>query len=543
MESSTGPRPAPGTVELTVTALLVFLVALATRVVALGEAGMFDEYYHVLAARQWMTDGTFGSTLEGHYDRAAAFTLLVLLSMRTFGESLIAARLPSLLAGSLLPVVVYLGVRRIDPSRLPAFLAAGFVILDPWLLGLSQVARFYTLHALLFWIGVFALYAATKWDSPRRRRLLWAALAVAALAGAMHLQVVTVIGFGAVVAGLVLADMRWIASLVRRGTRSPLAILLVGLLAVIVAGGLWLERGVLLEMWRRFSSAPPWLAEQGSNVRYYHWLLLDNYAVWWALLPLGCVVAVLRRERLAIVCAVAFAVVFVTNSLAASQVPRYVAWALPFLFIVWALALAELLPLVVALCRRASRRLIGGRLASGVFALGIAGFLFLNTTGWMDTARAVNPIRPVAPYLASDWSLAAELLSPVLADGAIHVSTAGPPALYHTRRLDFEIGVNFLPGGAGGREFDVDRRLGRPVVTQVESFELLHACFPTGLVTAQVPAHWRVDWAVTPAVADWIVANTDPIPLPEGTGIRASRWTNGGSRAGAPECPVRHPES
>lgn len=538
--TNSSPRAGSST-ELALTALAVFVVALVVRLVALGDAGMFDEYYHVLAAQQWMTDGTFGSNVDGHYDRAAAFTLLVLLSMRAFGETLVAARIPALIAGSLLPLVIYLGIRRIDPARLPALLAAGFVIFDPYLLGLSQVARFYTLHALLFWIGVFALYAATKWESPLRRRILWSMLAVAAFTGALHLQIVTVIGFGAVVIGLVLADMRWILGVARRGGRSKLVLAGLALLVLLVVAGIWIERDTVMEMWRRFGWTPPWLEGQGGNVRYYHWFLQREYQAWWPLLPFACVVAVLRRRRLAIMSAVAFAVVFVTSSLAASQVPRYIAYALPFMFIVWGLALADLIPWIGRLCRRAARRLVGGRWATAPLAIGIAGFLVVTTPAWMKTLRAVNPIAPTPPYVASDWALAAELLAPVLAGETIHASTAGPPALYHTGRLDFEIGTNFLPGGSAGREFDIDRRLGRPVLTSPESFELLYACYESGLVTAQTP-HWREAWAIDDAAADWIVANAEAVPIPEDARIRAYRWTGGGSRSGDAACPPRHPK-
>ena len=53
---------------------LVFAIALAVRAPLAGQELSNDELYHVLAARQYLADGTFTLAHGAQYDRAADFT-------------------------------------------------------------------------------------------------------------------------------------------------------------------------------------------------------------------------------------------------------------------------------------------------------------------------------------------------------------------------------------------------------------------------------------------------------------------------------------
>ena len=139
---------------------LLFAAAVLIRLIDLDHLPRNDELYTVLAARGWLTDGV-PRIADGIYDRAELYTILVAQFFRVLGESLVVARLPSLLAGSGLVVAVFLWTRSVAGNA-AAWIAALFVCLSPLEIQLSQYARFYTLFGLLFWLGATGIYALVE---------------------------------------------------------------------------------------------------------------------------------------------------------------------------------------------------------------------------------------------------------------------------------------------------------------------------------------------------------------------------------------------
>ncbi|MGH6886717.1 MAG: glycosyltransferase family 39 protein, partial [Geminicoccales bacterium] len=85
---------------------------------------------------------------DGVYTRTPLFTIFLAQWLGLFGENLVVARLPSLIAGTALVVLVLLWTRAVAGS-LAAILAALLLALDPENLQISQWGRFYTLHCLM----------------------------------------------------------------------------------------------------------------------------------------------------------------------------------------------------------------------------------------------------------------------------------------------------------------------------------------------------------------------------------------------------------
>jgi hypothetical protein len=83
--------------------LALFFGSLLVRLINLGSPPEFDELYTVLAAQGCLVDGE-PQIAEGLYDRARLYTILVAVFFDWFGESLVVARIPSVIAGSLLVV-------------------------------------------------------------------------------------------------------------------------------------------------------------------------------------------------------------------------------------------------------------------------------------------------------------------------------------------------------------------------------------------------------------------------------------------------------
>ena len=93
-------------------ALILFLLALAVRLIHLARSPHRDELFHVMAALSLLADGDLSVDGGSPYNRAWSFTYLIAGLFRLFGESLVVARLPGVLAGAGLVAILFLWVRK-----------------------------------------------------------------------------------------------------------------------------------------------------------------------------------------------------------------------------------------------------------------------------------------------------------------------------------------------------------------------------------------------------------------------------------------------
>ena len=154
----------------------LFAASVLIRLVGLDHLPRNDELYTSLAASGWLADGV-PRIADGVYERAQLYTILIANFFAAFGNSLVVARLPSLIAGSLLVVAVFAWTRAVA-GGLPAWITALFLCLSPLSIQLSQYARFYTLQPLMFWLGAIGIYVLVE-----NRRRWQISLPIAAGAG------------------------------------------------------------------------------------------------------------------------------------------------------------------------------------------------------------------------------------------------------------------------------------------------------------------------------------------------------------------------
>src|SRR3546814_1274283 len=126
----------------------------------------------------------------------------------------------------------------------------------------------------------------------------------------------------------------------RLGQLVLLALVGLGVVAVAVL----LQTGMLAELFEMYRSTPLWGAEDKDNVQFYVRLFLNDYPTFWTLLPVAALIALARRPEPGRLCIVAFATAFVLHSFAGMKHERYIYYAMPFFFVIWGIALAELLP-------------------------------------------------------------------------------------------------------------------------------------------------------------------------------------------------------
>jgi len=512
-----------------VQAVAVGLLALGLRLMQLGAIPPdFDEFYHILAARSWLAEGALG-VADGTYDRAAAFTILVAGSMRAFGDGFAATRLPAALAGALWVVAVFAWTRK-RAGGTAAWVAGLLFALDPGAIHLSQIVRFYTLQGLCVWIGLTTIYALVEDRPPKRKALVLTAVAAVVWAFALHLQITSVVALLA--AGL------WAAWRVgprlhqvtppRLRTRWTAGLLVALLAAAIVA---ILSSDLLVELWRMYSQGPVWSTYRAEASRFYLRWFSTRYVVLWALFPVAAVLALTRFRAMAGFAITIFGIALLVQSLGAAKSERYLYYAMPFFFVVWGLAITRIAAgfralvdeSLVALPLLQSRP--RARAAATWLALtGLLLFAYRYNDAAAMTARMLVARGNERPYSQADWAAAAPTLRALRDSADVVVSSALLKTLYYLGEGQVGLSRTELADyDLKGRQFSVDPRTGRPMISERDALARVMACYRRGLLIIEKD-HWRRPDVVPGAVADYVVAHAEEVPVTPEWRIKAFRW-------------------
>ncbi|HET8650498.1 MAG TPA: glycosyltransferase family 39 protein, partial [Gemmatimonadales bacterium] len=274
--------------------LVLGVLALALRLVHLNHTPHYDEFFHVLAAQSWLRDHDFCiAQCRQPYTRGLLFTWLVIGAFKLGGISLVVARIPAVLAGTMWVLAVAAWTGRVG-GRSAGWLAGVLMLLDPGVLYLSQLARFYGLHALLFWLGAAALYFALTPGTGGRRRLGWLVACAVALLLAFSLQVTTLIGVAALALWAVLDQWRRIFDLLRHSRIAQVAAAIIIVIGVAVLIEFWIS-GKLAGLWRTYRWSTLWTRSEADNPKYFFNFFLEQYGWLWSLLPIAGLVALWSR--------------------------------------------------------------------------------------------------------------------------------------------------------------------------------------------------------------------------------------------------------
>jgi 4-amino-4-deoxy-L-arabinose transferase-like glycosyltransferase len=454
------------------------------------------------------------------------------------GESLVVARLPSLLAGSALVVAVFLWTRAVA-GNLAAWIAALFVCLSPLQIQLSQYARFYMLFGLLFWLGATGAYALVEQPVSRRSALLLALGSLACLALAFHLQPLTVVGVLALGVWLALVvALPWLADQRQRPRRLwTIAGLTAGLL--LIGSVLLVKSGMAVGFWERFRHAP--LHALPRNLPWFYQLeLIARWPTLWPIFPFVALFAVAIAPRAALFCCCVFITAFGLLSLAAMKHFVYIGFVLPFLFVVWAIALARAAgPLgqwLVATTDRAIAQVAPALSGRGMrWALIAASALFLVVSNGGPARTLLKPfgIALGADETSIDWRSAASALRPWIQQTGIVLTPNDMHALYYLGDYDLAVNPSRL-SEIPGDEFSLDPRTGRPVIGTAAALRLVISCYATGVLVAGA-TDYPPPWVGSEALAEVIKLEMSPIDLGGHPGLFAFHWNRSASTP-RPEC-------
>ncbi len=547
MQGESGAATEPGSRSADYRAVLelvlVAAIALAVRLVDLGHPPFIDEFHHLLAADSLLEKGTLTIHDGVAYTRGWPLTYLVAGFYAVFGQSLEVARWPAVLSGVLLVCLLFAWLRA-EAGRPAAWIGALLLCFSPIALYLSQWVRFYTLHALLFWLGCYGVYRLHTRPAPLRRRLLVGLATLAAFVAAFELQVTTVVGAGGVILFAALVQTPRLAAAARSKERRRFVV--IGALVALVAAMGLVGLGVVDWLLARARYVDAWALDRADNLRFYHWLLTEEYGFLWVLFPLTALFALTgRTRRLALLFVSVFGVAFVGHSLSAWKSERFLFYAMPAFFAVWALTAAEVAP-------RLWQRVVGGAHAAfehvpamssrpmiGLVVIAAAGFAFSGLPAY-TTTRVIYfegehwsppPDHRGERYRGHpDWERAAPALAAV--DDSVEVVVGQPDmkVIYYLGDVDYILAAGYLvsissPGAEPEfhPEFSMWPKVGRPLVSTPESIALIVGCYRTGLLVSEEHV-WGWRWAVPRATAEFIEQNLQPVELPSDTGILAFRW-------------------
>ncbi len=490
-----------------------------------------DEFYHMLAARGLLATGE-PRIAEGLYWRGYLFTRLVAASFRLLGESLVAARLPSVIATALLVLLLFLWVRR-EAGPIAAVLVAGLYAISPFAVEIAQFCRFYALQALAF-LGTTWLVVEVS-SRPARPAIQLIRLVAAAMLTvlALHLQPTTYLGLAALASWVVPA---LVLRLLKRSDLSRsvrLAWLVGGALLILGGAATAVASGKLAELWNLYREPQLFnLPMKGQFWFYYLWYLL-LYPTLWTSIGVLAIVAIVRAPLLGGVATVVFAVSFVLSSLGGSKGLRYIAYAQPFLFILWGVSIAALLPVVPTVLGRLAERLEGvlvafgaaARFTSRVLIGGACATVLLANPFWLRTASVLAdlPLGPETPD--TDWRRAAPVLVPLLRETAVVINTEELGPLFYFDRHDILFNPSKLAELPSGIRSDYarDPRTGRPVIGSLEALETVIRCSPSGLFLAPA-VHWRRPYLATPEAVDLLERLAEPVEMPPDSHVFVYRW-------------------
>jgi 4-amino-4-deoxy-L-arabinose transferase-like glycosyltransferase len=511
----------------------LFLGALLLYCVNLDDGlTVHDELHHILAARSLLETGE-PRIADGLYSRALLHTWLVAQSLRLFGDTLFAARLPSVVPMALLVMVLFVWLRA-SAGTAAAWTAAVLFAVSPYAVDYAQFVRFYALQMLAFLLAALALQKALQGSGGAPRRLALALAGLALLALAVEFQETTLIGVGGLAVWAVLAlGLPWLAdpAVPQRRKRAVLALLAgVGLAGLL---GLW-ATGQLETLWYRYRTTPLFNQPAADQFWYYHAWFLLYYPALWPATGLLALLALATAPRPALLALAVFATAFLVSSFAAAKAQRYLAYALPFLFALWGIGLAALGPAVRSGLTKLARGLgpalgiagrAGQRLGTGLVALAFL-VLVLANPAWLRTVSLLTDVTipPEEPHVR--WRLAVPVLAPLLAEAEVVLTTSELETLYHLGRYDLLISGSRrseLPFHER-HELGIDPRTGRPVLAEAATLARVMDCAASGIILS-VAHQWSRTFQADAAVKGLVEARAEPVPLPPRSRVLAWTWT------------------
>jgi hypothetical protein len=537
--TSTSHPSHENTRSLILQAVFLFLLALAVRWLGVSSNPVHvDELYHLLAGRSWAEEGTF-RMLDGEYLRGRGFTALTGYAFELFGRAdLFVARLPSILGGALLVTAIFVWLSR-RAGLVAGWAGALLFCFANYAIVYTQFTRFYSLQALLVWLGAIAVYAALATPT-LKKCLAWLVCALVTFLVALHFQITTAIAM------LALAVWGVIDLLSRREMRQCCVEMWRKAWVKLVVVLLLLAAAVVLakfsgELISEFRFTPRWAEPDRNNYLYYFFEFFFSMPLLSLFLPLAAVLAIARWPRPALFCLVMTVIPIVLQSLGGMKSSRYVFYAFPFWFALWGMAVAVLLPAlwrtvlegIAGLQRATSWPISAGmaRLLAGAVVFLILGSAIIAHPIYRETAKSLrreavavlhDPTRLTAPPPDLPWSDHSAKLQVALGHPSVLLVGDDFNAIAYLGDFDLLVNTHRTQDITPGGEYVLDPRTGRRAISTPENIAKIVECFPDGAFVVS-DSRWRTYIGVSDSAANAIEHLMEPYE-PAIPGFHIFKW-------------------
>ncbi|HSH73292.1 MAG TPA: glycosyltransferase family 39 protein [Methylophilaceae bacterium] len=511
-------------------AVVVFIISFVIRFIGGSVTPIqTDELYHLLASQSWVVNGSF-KILDGDYNRAGGFTVLIGLVSKMLGsDTMLVARVPSMVFGALLITLLFVWLSNIADRKV-AWAGTLLFFLAHFVIDISQFARFYALHALLILLASVIVYSIIA-EQRSYWRLLLAGIAIVI---AFHLQITTAIALMALVVWVLIDLACHYGHPILQNKKHWLWLIMLGISSLFIA---YFAVGNLLD---QFRYAPLWAVPAKNNVLFYYSDFRLRMPILWQLFPLAFIAALVRWPRPAFFCIIMFTVPMVIHSLGAMKSMRYVYYIWPYFFAIWGMATSVVLPAIFGVTKQGISALtnslrvnISGSLgdnAAIVSSVAIVTIALLGNSVYTDALREVghnlkrvayNPSFGMESPPDKPWTGQVTTLRESIRETSILVTADDLRTIRYLRPYDVLLNASVLSDVKTWKDFEVDFRTGRPVIASADAIEKVIQCYPDGVIL--VPeSRWRVPTGVTSQAADAIEKMT--VPLFSVTGFRIFKW-------------------
>jgi len=476
--------------RITFLTLACFALALVSRVALIDHPPIYDELYQILPAISWNENGTF-NVLDGLYTRAAMFSKLIATSFDLHGDfSVTAARfVPSAIPGAALVALMFGWTYR-TCGAVAGFITAGFMILWPNGIEVSQYVRFYALHGLLFVSSALLIYTALTRDLTLWLRGLMWAVALALMLATFKLQILTVLGVVAIAVWVALAfGPKWLREHPKLWW--VVGAVALGVVAVLFSGAM---NETLTWAWITYNWEP-WPRQDDTT--FYHRDFRDNYATFWPLFPVAALIALRANPLPASFCIALFSITFVLQSFGGLKNIRYLYATMPFFFVIWGIALQALLPVLWRFLRETASAILPEpvrQIGSLVCAIFVVLFLLGGNASVIRSAKLIAGLdqNRLLGKTRWQWSEAKQMMQPWIDKGALIVTSEEMRAVQNVG--DFDLAYNkprfsemLYSIGPDIQPFYKDFRTGRPIVGELSDMKNVISCEPIGVLIMDAP--------------------------------------------------------
>ncbi len=489
----------------------------------LYQAPRFDEFYHLLGARSWLTTGDYEIGQGGRYLKALPITYGVARLLQLFGDHLAVARLVGAIPTALLVILAYAWLF----SRVSAAVAliwTGFAVLSPFLMEVAAFTRWYGLIVLFSGIFLASLVEILLgWST--RSALLGPILGLTGSALVLAFIQLEVLGPLLLMAGVMLSYAVWHQASPRH-RRAIVAGACLGLVVILAIG---FVSGGIEELWRRYRWSIPWSEEHKNEVLFYHRYLLLYYPTFWPVTGLLWLLGRRVSPGLADMAAVVAGLGLLFHAGAGMKATRYVAYLMPWLYLVWGLGLVGTWQYL--------RGHGSWRPQPWLLKVGVAGSLLFAFFGNAASVRALTlalgiTVPPEQP--PADWRGAAAILAGKAAQAEVIITSSELETLYAFGRADYAINRSLYVELKSEGPVLRDRRSGVLALRDATALDAILRCSRTALVVSDI-YRWRDPGKATDPFADRIEQQLEPVDLPTDSRIKAWWWRNGSAQDSCPQ--------